>query len=84
MPQRSAPSPTPFLNHLKRVKTKLTPRLKEVLAASESLALSRGKEVGAMAAAVTSLCDRGGKRLRPGLCVTGAICVQDELDWNVL
>jgi geranylgeranyl diphosphate synthase type I len=63
----------PFVELLSKVQRSLEPRLAEVLKASEDEARKYGDEVAAMVGAVASLCQRGGKRLRPGLCAVGAL-----------
>ncbi len=63
----------PFLPLLSEVADALVPRLKTVLQESEDQARLRGPEVHQMTQAVTSLCLRGGKRLRPGLCAAGVL-----------
>lgn len=68
-----AKSPNPFLVLLSDVQKRLEPRLSAVLSESEAEAQVLGEEVGLMVAAVRSLCERGGKRLRPGLCALGAL-----------
>ncbi len=73
-----------FLNHLKKVNRKLTPALSTSLKHSMTQASEYGAEVEAMVGAVQSLCERGGKRLRPGLCVSGALAVDEKADWQPL
>ena len=78
------PSAAYFLNHLKRVHRKLTPELDRSLLESMEQATLFGSEVAEMVSAVQSLCQRGGKRLRPGLCVSGALAVNEKADWQPL
>ena len=77
------PKQNPFLSLLSQVSAELEPRLSQVLAASEAQAESYGSEVGAMVGAVRGLCERGGKRLRPGLCVVGAMSVESRASREV-
>lgn len=63
----------PFVSLLKKVSRAVEPRLLAVLSESEARGSSYAPEAGHMVAAVRSLCLRGGKRLRPGLCVVGAM-----------
>jgi geranylgeranyl diphosphate synthase type I len=65
-------SPNPFVSLLSQIQIQLEPRLSEVLKRSEADARVFGEEVAVMVGAVRSLCERGGKRLRPALCVVGA------------
>lgn len=76
------PSQNPFLALLSKVSAQLEPRLSEVLHKSQAEAESYGVEVGAMVGAVRSLCERGGKRLRPGLCVVGSMSVDPQVSWE--
>lgn len=80
MPATSAAAKNPFLSLLKEVADRVDPRLAEVLLNSETLARTYGEGAGHMVAAVRHLCERGGKRLRPGLCVVGGLCVDPEFD----
>src|SRR6186713_2818529 len=73
-------SKNPFLSLLAETSTQLEPRLNQVLEASLKRSASYGSEVEHMVAAVASLCQRGGKRLRPGLCVVGALCRDEKAD----
>lgn len=72
----------PFLTLLSDVAGRLEPRLSAVLDESEERALGYGQEVGQMVGAVRSLCERGGKRLRPGLCVVGALSRDSRASWK--
>ena len=80
-----APRPSsknPFLTLLSDVAKLLEPRLAAVLDESESRAHGYGQEVGEMVGTVRSLCERGGKRLRPGLCVVGALSRDESASWE--
>jgi geranylgeranyl diphosphate synthase type I len=82
MPPRSKNSrENAFVPLLTEVADRVSPRLSEVLEESQTLGLGYGDEVGAMIGAVKSLCDRGGKRLRPALCVAGALCHDAKFNW---
>lgn len=82
MPPRNRTKPSPFAAFLDDVKRQLEPQLKEVLRQSEAEARSLGKEVSVMVHAVRNLCLRGGKRLRPALCVAGALCYNPRFSWQ--
>lgn len=47
---------------------------------SEAEGLNHGDEVAAMIGVVRSLCERGGKRIRPTLCFVGGLCVDAEAE----
>lgn len=72
----------PFLSLLSDVASRVDPRLSEVLSDSQDKAAVYGDEVADMVGAVKSLCERGGKRLRPGLCVVGALCKDPRASWK--
>lgn len=72
----------PFLVLLGDVSRRLEPRLSEVLVQSERRGRQHGRATGDLVAAVRHLCERGGKRLRPGLCVVGALCHDAKFDWS--
>lgn len=72
----------PFLPLINQVAERISPRLMEVIDASQAQARTYGPEVGQMVGAVRSLCARGGKRLRPALCVVGALCQNEKFDWT--
>ncbi len=80
-----APAPSgkdsPFRTLLARVADEVHPRLLEVLDESQTRARSYGDEVSHMVGAVRSLCARGGKRLRPALCVVGGLCHDEKFVW---
>lgn len=78
--RRTKLPPHPFMKLLGTVAPLVDRRLSEVLAASEARAASYGPETAAMVASVRHLCERGGKRLRPGLCVVGALCHDEAFD----
>ncbi len=81
MPPRMTRSTTnPFLTLLAKTSKQLEPRLSRVLDDSLNRSASYGTEVTAMVKAVASLCQRGGKRLRPGLCVVGALAKDARAD----
>lgn len=71
----------PFLPLVTQVAERVSPRLMEVIDGSAAEAQAYGAEVGAMVGAVRNLCARGGKRLRPALCVVGALCKDEKFDW---
>ncbi len=77
------PAGNSFLLLLAQVAKTLEPRLAEVLKKNEAVARNQGEEVAAMVSEVSSLCARGGKRLRPGLCVVGALCANEKSDWSI-
>jgi geranylgeranyl diphosphate synthase type I len=54
----------------------------EVIEASQAVGVTYGPEVGLMVGAVRNLCARGGKRLRPALCLVGALCKDEDFDWT--
>jgi len=72
----------PFLTLLGDVSRRLDPRLSQVLAHSQEKAQAYGPEVGDMVGAVKNLCERGGKRLRPGLCLVGALSKDPSVSWK--
>lgn len=80
--RRSAENP--FVPLLARVQKQLEPRLYAVLEEAESRASGYGSEVGHMVAEVRQLCERGGKRLRPALCVTGGLCADPQIELRPL
>lgn len=69
---------------LTRVQKQLDPRLSLVLKEAESKATGYGREVGDMVGAVRKLCERGGKRLRPALCVAGGLCADPRAELRPL
>ena len=69
-----------FIGLLAGIKREVDAQLSHTLNDSRRQGESYGPEVGAMIDAVSSLCERGGKRLRPGLCVVGALCVQEGVE----
>lgn len=75
---RESADANPFLPFLSEVADALLPRLCSVLEQSEQKAKTQGPEVHEMAKAVTSLCLRGGKRLRPGLCAAGLLATDSR------
>lgn len=81
-PRKSQAKGAPFDALLVRVADKIEPRLLEVLDASQAEAQSYGDEVGHMVGAVRNLCARGGKRLRPALCIVGALCHDEDTAWE--
>jgi geranylgeranyl diphosphate synthase, type I len=78
----SSATKNPFLSLLTDVAERLEPRLSAVLDESEARAHGYGEEVGDMVGTVRSLCERGGKRLRPGLCVVGALSRDERASWD--
>ncbi len=81
MASRKTRSPkNPFLKLLAETSADLEPRLTEVLDQSLRRSNNYGPEVVAMVESVASLCRRGGKRLRPGLCVVGALAKDEKAD----
>lgn len=81
MAQKKARSfQNPFLELLAETSADLEPRLIRVLDASLERSRGYGPEVANMVEAVASLCSRGGKRLRPGLCVVGALTRDAQAD----
>lgn len=82
--RRTKITPNRFVALLDQVKPEVDRRL--LLTCEESTAYGRtlGPEVEAMINAVSSLCERGGKRLRPGLCVAGALSARPSFDWSAL
>ncbi len=70
----------PFVSLLKEVQKEVNQRLSTVLAESEEWGRTHGEEVAAMIGAVRSLCERGGKRLRPALCLLGGFCVDPQAE----
>ena len=71
----------PFLLLVTQVAERVSPRLMEVIDASEAEGRAYGPDAGVMVSAVRSLCARGGKRLRPALCVVGGLCQDEKFDW---
>jgi len=82
-PPKNRSIPNPFLALLAKTSTDLEPKLDRVLQASLARSASYGPEVVHMVEAVASLCKRGGKRLRPGLCVVGALAKDERADVDV-
>lgn len=72
----------PFLPLISEVAERVSPRLLDVIDASLAEARTYSPEVGQMVGAVRNLCARGGKRLRPALCLVGALCRDEEFDWG--
>lgn len=73
----------PFLPLLTEVAERVSPRLMAVIAESQATALLQGPEVARMVEAVRNLSARGGKRLRPALCVVGALCRDESFEWSL-
>lgn len=79
-PRKTSAQKNPFLALLSDTSKRLEPRLNAVLKESLERSAGYGDEVKHMVQAVASLCSRGGKRLRPGLCVVGALCRDKQAD----
>lgn len=77
-------SASAFGSLLKKTQLRIEPRLRRVLKKSEKESAHLGPDVAAMLHAIRSLCERGGKRLRPALALVGAACVTDDYDEKLL
>lgn len=84
MPSKKASGKeNPFLPLLTKVAERVSPRLMTVIAESQAEARLYGLEVARMVEAVQNLSARGGKRLRPALCVVGALCRDESFDFTL-
>jgi geranylgeranyl diphosphate synthase, type I len=77
-PQR--PLANPFSSLLSAVKRDVDARLERVLDERRKAARAFGPELGSMIDALSDLCRRGGKRLRPALLVAGCRAVSPRYD----
>lgn len=76
-------SNNPFLALLREVKPDVDVRLRGFLDAKLDTARARGPEVTSVLEALSNLCLRGGKRLRPALLVAGFRASRETDDWEV-
>jgi geranylgeranyl diphosphate synthase type I len=82
--QPSAGSREHFLAFLAKNKKRFDARLKSKLKAELRRFPRVGPTVALTAGSLVDLCERGGKRVRPGLLLAGSICVTEEPDLDVL
>jgi geranylgeranyl diphosphate synthase type I len=74
------PRHNPFLGLLSGVQRQVSERLQRLLCERSAAARDYGVELVAMVEAVSDLCNRGGKRLRPALLVAGARAANGRYD----
>ncbi|MGC4066597.1 MAG: mevalonate kinase [Polyangiaceae bacterium] len=80
----SASSQEHFLGFLAKNKKRFDARLKSKLKAELRRFPRVGPTVKLTAGSLVELCERGGKRVRPGLLLAGCICVNDAPDLEVI
>lgn len=74
----------PFADLAEVVRKRIDLRLNAYLDAELRSAAKLGSEVSEMVTALSDLCRRGGKRLRPTLLVAGALAASDRVELDVL
>jgi geranylgeranyl diphosphate synthase, type I len=68
----------PFLRFLKRHKARFESHMRRRLRAAQRQFPRLGTPTLATTQALVELCERGGKRVRPGLVLAGALCIADR------